>query len=370
MSKIRSKVVKQTINNKDVIDMFQGIIGTDGGSVNIPIAWTKYKNIKHHVDLFIRLIHSFPKLRCMVNFVNEQHHIYKYVESLQEQFNKSFTAPNLDAYNDFSKIEHKEIKQFVDVFTTVKNCNLVNCIIKTCGYLISKKHYIGDKLNLNGRFLCKAGLTYCPLPDLPAANFKAFYARGNLEDQRYILLFLHELYKISYDLYEALSSPDIDIDEFVNAIMSSLKEVRKHIPRCNEAFDKIAESVHLLKGNFNGYYRDYVASSNPTVIMENFVTDVAKNTKSSAKVTSQFRRIIVHYKKLASQQTNNPKMAAIFNQVDANFKELDRQTKLDHLDESDSDENETVPEIVIDPNAGLPMIDLESIVIDESKTKM
>jgi hypothetical protein len=120
--------------------------------------------------------------------------------------------------------------------------------------------------------------------------------------------------------------------------MSSIDEVKKHIPRCDQAFQKIIESVDLLKGNFNGYYKDYTASGNPTIIMENFVLDVSKNTKSSPAVTAQFRRIIAHYRKLASQQASNPKLQSLFAQVDANFHELEKRSKeADGSGDGDSD---------------------------------
>jgi hypothetical protein len=149
------------------------------------------------------------------------------------------------------------------------------------------------------------------------------------------------MYTIGHDVYEAVSAPDVDVSEFVGVIMSSIGEVKKHIPRCDQAFQKIIESVDLLKGNFNGYYKDYTASGNPTIIMENFVLDVSKNTKSSPAVTAQFRRIITHYRKLASQQASHPKLQSLFAQVDANFQELENKSKEADAEESvDSSDGE------------------------------
>ena len=127
----------------------------------------------------------------------------------------------------------------------------------------------------------------------------------------------------------------------MQVIISSLDDVKKHIPRCDEAFDKIRESVGLLKGNFGGYYKDYVASNNPTIIMENFVLDVSKKTESSPKVTGQFRRIISHYRKLASQQAQHPKLRTLFEQVDKNFSALEKESRV--ADEADTSSDEEVP---------------------------
>jgi len=132
--------------------------------------------------------------------------------------------------------------------------------------------------------------------------------------------------------------------------MSSIDDVKKQIPRCDQAFNKISESVGLLKGNFNSYYKDYISSNNPTIIMENFVLDVSKNTRASPVLTAQFRKIIAHYRKIASQQANNPKLQTLFQQVDKNFQELERQRKKadeagDDADEADdADETEMTEE--------------------------
>jgi hypothetical protein len=138
---------------------------------------------------------------------------------------------------------------------------------------------------------------------------------------------LHKLYKISHDVYDVMSSPDIDVNEFIQVIMASLDDVKKHIPRCGEAFDLIASSVNLLQNNFDDYYKDYVASNNPTIIMENFVLDVSQKAKSSPRIAAQFRRIITHYRKLAAQQASNPKLQSLFQQVDKNFQELEKKVR-------------------------------------------
>lgn len=233
--------------------------------------------------------------------------------------------------------------KFLEVFAAVKGCSVVNTAIVTCRNLIPHKKYIKDSADLKDKFIMKsAGLTISPVEGL-ALNFKQLYTSDllNTADRKFILLVLHKMWVISHDVYDAVSSPDIDVNEFVTVIMSSIGEVRRHIPRCDQAFDKIIESVDLLKGNFGGYYRDYVATSNPTIIMENFVLDVSKNTKSSPQVTAQFRKIISHYRKLASQHASHPKLQTLFQQVDRNFQELEKQDRatdeLPASEDSDSD---------------------------------
>ena len=54
--RIKSKVVKSTLQNKDVLEMFHGVIGTDGASLNI--THPKYLEIENHVDRFMRVLEA------------------------------------------------------------------------------------------------------------------------------------------------------------------------------------------------------------------------------------------------------------------------------------------------------------------------
>jgi len=377
--RIKSKVVRSTLQDKDVLDMFHGVLGTDGASINFPIVWLKYKRIRYHTERFIKLIQTFTESSLMKQFSEETMLITSYHKELRIQFDTVFISPDLDRYidpdkapiskelntgqpwlsitPDFSKAPKKELEKFEETFKIAKNCNIVNLIIQVCNNLIKCRYYLREKEQLNDKFLTKtAGSAFCPLPNLDAANFKYIYNSDLTTDtdKKLILQILHKMYVISYEVYRSVSDPDVDIDEFVDVIMNSLQDVRKHIPRCDQAFDKIAESVYLLKDNFSGYYRDYVASNNPTVIMENFVLDVSKNTSPNARLTAQFRNIITHYRKLASQQANNPKMRALFQQVDKNYQELERQTRQGGGQESEPDAEERGEEPDAEERGGEP----------------
>jgi len=348
--KIKSKVVKATLANKDVLDMFQGVLGTSEGSATLSITHPKYLRIQGHIDRFIRLLTVLHGSAVMALFPGPKEHLGGYVDALRKQFGASFIAPDftpwlsppaaaaasagIEAYmtttEDYAKIPPEVVAQFSEVFAAAKKCNIVNTVIVACKNLVAHKKSLGDQAALKDRFLTKgAGMTFAPLPDLPQVNFKQIYIDDRLtpSDKEFVLVVLHKMYTIGHDVYEAVSSPDVDVSEFVEVIMSSIDEVKKHIPRCDQAFQKIIESVDLLKGNFDGYYKDYTASGNPTIIMENFVLDVSKNTKTSPAVTAQFRRIIAHYRKLASQQGSHPKLQSLFAQVDANFQELEKKSK-------------------------------------------
>lgn len=344
--KIKCKVVESTIQNKDVLDMFHSVLGTgEGTNLNPMVVYPKYLAIRGHCDRFLRLLEAFratPVLRD--SFDDTGMRLAGYIAQLRREFAATFCAADLVELHPPSPLEaatgmllryeqlsKEEYEAFVQVYGEVKSCNIVNTIVVTCKNLLPHRHSLKDRTKLRDRFLRTPGLSFAPLPDLPSLNFKQLYISDRLEaqDRSFVLMVLHKMYTIGHDVYEAVLAPDVDVRQFVEVIIASLDDVKKAIPRCNEAFDKIRESVGLLEGNFGDYYKDYVASNNPTIIMENFVLDVSKNTKASPKITAQFRRIINYYREQAKLKADNPKLQSLFQQVDKNFQELERRSR-DH----------------------------------------
>ena len=347
-AKIKSKVVRSTIEYQDVLDLFHGALGDASGAGANAITHAKYLRIAAHVERFLKLLRILDESELMALFPDMRARLAAYRAALAAQHAASFCAPDLCAAlgvapsaleiatgsvsaetfagADYDRLPADVAARFAEAFAAVKGCSLVNTAVVVCNNLGTHRVFLSNGAALNDKFLMGAGSILCPLPDLPL-NFKQIYIDDRLtaDHREFVLVILHKLYTIGHDVYEAVSAPDVDVAEFAKIIMSSIDEVKKQIPRCDAAFAKIAESVDLLRSNFGSYHKDYVASGNPTIIMENFVLDVAKDTKSSPAVTNQFRRIISHYRKLAASQGTNPKLQGLFQQVDKNFQELDRQ---------------------------------------------
>jgi hypothetical protein len=366
--KIKSKVICKTINNKDILDTFQELLGTSDSNACLPIAYPKYLKMKNHIQRFLKLMQTLRENNLMNYFEDIKTSLNNYITSLEKDFSESFNSPDLEQYCDpmqdtlaghnYGNVPPNIKSTFSEIFNDMKKCNIVNIIIVTCNNLLPYRKHFENKDNLSELFLTKtAGNIVNPVAELPELNFKKIYNEDSLSasEKSFILMFIAKLYEISFNVYETLSSPDVDVNEFVAIILNSIDTVKKHIPRCNDAFDKIVESVDILKTNFTGYYKDFMASSNPAIIMENFVLDVSKNTKASPRVTAQFRKIITYYRNIASKHVTDPKLQTLFKHVDKNFEALDKYQKDDDtyedIDENaeDSDDssetnNEHVPE--------------------------
>ena len=338
--KIKHKAAKAALNDSNVIETFQDMIGGGPPSAkSLLIMVPKYEDIKKHCRRFIATVNvlaNSAKLREKV--ADELDLLVGYVDTLNAQFETSFTAPDMEPYLkgkgpgieelilDYSSAPADVVAAFGEEYRKTKESEFVRSVLSTCGNLTKYKHFIGDKDKLSNAFLRTPGSSLKPLNDC-AFNFKSCFNRIDDSERSYLLLVMNKLYTVSYDLYEAVTSPDINVDEFVQILIDNIDNLKKSIPRCNEAFDKIRESIGMLKNNFGNYYRDFAASGNPTIIMENFVLDVSKTANNDLKIVGQFREIISHYKKISGQQASNPKVQSLMKHIDASFKILEKKTK-------------------------------------------
>ena len=312
----RVKKIK-SIHGKEILSAFDEMIG---GQTNFTLIWGKYTKMKTHIFDFIKTLEVLNGSSIFTHYPTEKHHLTAYIQDLRQSW------VELPDISDFVHAPNELLDLFVQQFMALKEGKHVNVIITTCKNLMPHKKLIE---NANPKFLTHdGGILYCPISNAPFVNFKSLYCSDMLlaDERRLLLLVLQKIYQISHQLYTTILEPEIDVNEFVEVVTASINEVKKQIPRCEQAFQKVLDSIHLLKSNFTEYYKDYVLSKNPTVIMENFVLDVSKNTSASPRVIAQFRKIIEHYRKLASQKgTLSPKMQKIFTNVEKNFAVLESQ---------------------------------------------
>ena len=324
--KIQKKVKKvKTLDNQEVIETFQDMLtgSNKPDKCDLTIVWPKYKNIEETVGKFIGLMKTLSNSTMMKLFPDESMMVNDYVERLEKEFGVTFNVPDLNEYSTLSFYEcPQEVHTaFGEKYFACKDSAIVKSIIETCSNLIEFKKFIGDKNDLHDVFLTRTAVgTVNPFDGLDI-DVKFMYnqlERGS-QGQTYMMLVLSKTYQISYKLYELITSPDYNIDEFVSVVHDSLGSVKGMVPRCDEAFNKILSSVDLLKTNFTSYNRDFIATGNPTIIMENFVVDVAVETKASPTLMGQFKKIIDFYRKQAKEHSQNPTMKSLFAEVDRNM---------------------------------------------------
>lgn len=196
-----------------------------------------------------------------------------------------------------------------------------------------------DDFNINGKLIknrwtcskkCKGVFDREFINDIitttPLFKFSTvdLYILCNSSDEKiveFMLNIMHLLYINAIDIHSITTSPDVNVDEFAEVIMTAIDQVQTQpgLNRCGKAFHRIKESVGLLKENFGGYYKDMIQSNNPAVLMESFVVDVAKSGSSDPQLVSQFRQITNHFQKMSQQngRHKDEKLQALFKELNS-----------------------------------------------------
>lgn len=361
MAKVIKKKVKLSMGDDDsnISDMFNQMLGA--GAVNMTIAYPRYLKIKEYIDRLLELFEKmseFQYLRSNKEFETYCTELEHFVKTGRDQWKQMFSIDFSEYEWDLNTVQEEEKKLFSEEYEKMKKSQLINGFIIMCDRIIPYKRHFNDIEKLDGGFIVSmSGVEFCPFP-FTHLNLKQIFTSPNLPAnvKTFFLIVLHKSLEISHKLWTEITSPDIDVDEFIKVIMTSIKEVQKRpeLNRCRKAFKKIEDSVHLLKGRFNNYYRDFIQTKNSSIIMEHFILDVSKNTKADAETTRQFRQIITYYRKIAQEKITDPRVKGLFDKVNESLKELERGTnnlsnleaelEQDEEEESSEEEEEIVNE--------------------------
>lgn len=372
--KAKVKKVKIPLTGKDegISEMFNQMLGA--GAANLTISYPKYLRIrnlcKSLVKIFLALADS-PYMKSNPEFAKDRQELHDFCTSATATIEVLFSMDLSEYEWNLETVDDSIKKRFSEIYEAAKKSTLVNTFIVTCDRLVPYKQNFNDLEKLNPKFVtCMAGTEWCPF-SFSRLNYKMLFSQTDIKENsiRFFMTVLYKVFDFSHKLWQETVSPDIDVDQFVNVIMDNMEEIKKRAPelsRCGKAFKKIAESVQLLKSNFNTYYRDFVETKDSTVMMQNFILDVSKQTGSDPEVMREFREIIKYYKKLAKQQPNNPKMKALFDKVSESFSQLEKGTanlvniKSEDTPPEDSTPIEVGPKTISEEELGANMAPVET----------
>ncbi len=333
MSKVKVKKVKMTLGpkNEELSDMFNQMIGT--GLVNISIAYPRYKRIKHLCEQLVKLFQLLlesPFMRSYTEFAPQARQLQDFCTSTRNKIDELFSLDFTEFEWNLSSVDEPRQKAFSDLYGKMKQSELVKTFVILCDHLVPYKKHFENINSLNHKFIMNmAGVVWSPFP-FTDLNLKYIFSLPSVGDNtiRFFMTILHKAYELSRQLYDEIQSPDIDIEQLTDVIMMNIDEVQKRpeLSRCGDAFRKIKESVCLLKDRLGGYYRDFVATGDSTIMMQHFVIDVSKETKAGPKIIRQFGVIADYYRDIAKNQVTNPKLKILIDKINDSFKELERGT--------------------------------------------
>lgn len=337
-NRLQREAKKRLQNHDELGEMFNQMMGE--GPPDLKVIGPKLEKLQSLYNRYLTVFENLAKsqfFRDFPEYSQWKDELITFTTRHRELIKKLTTTDVAKTYND------------------LKNGALKNTIIKTLNRLVTYKSSLSDTKNLSYRFVYDtAGSDLCPLT-FTNLDLKQIYGDDRLDDKGrdYFLTLLGVTYQLSYEVYQLITSPDIDIDKFSEAIVSSISELEKHMPRCGKAIRRIRESVDLLKNNFGNYYKDFVDSRDPTIMIQNFVVDVSQDQEVDLQLTWQFKHIISHYKKAAQQRNaNDPKMNKMLDMLQENFDIIESHAKEsgeggnDESQQEESDSDSDDPDVI------------------------
>lgn len=328
--KRKMKLAGSKDDNDDLSEMFNQMIGA--GGVNLAIAYPRYRTCDDIVKLVVRVFQAIAGCTFMSQplMASTKEEIASWCANAESSRVELFKA-DLEAYSwDWSAVPDDTRKQFGEVYNAAKQSELLAMIVRIRHALHPYRADLTHEPPKDTFIMRMAGAEFRPFP-FTGLNLKQVFMgcsdTSNEGIRKFFTLALGKIYAASEQIYSALVSPDIDVDKFVDVIVSSLEKLQKmpELSRCGLAFSKIRKSVSMLKERFNDYYRDFIQSGDSTIIMQNFILDVSgDNTSADPKTISQFRKIIMFYRKQAAQHANNPQLKKMFDMANKAYENIER----------------------------------------------
>jgi hypothetical protein len=355
MSKVKSTTVTNSIKDPDLIEMFNQMVGTSTPDPNI--ALPKYNKILKLSEDVLKILKSFiesPVCSSFHGFESGFSSITEFVKKSElqlkefklEKNDKILNSEELDEINknpeklaEYIKLIGMEYKMqdFADKYNKLKENIVVKEIVmiaKNLKNLLKLQqdrdkhphHNLEVREKLSASFIIESDGDYLQIFNFTKLDFKQLYLSEMMDKTKsnYILYALHILHNKSFEMVQLLTSPDIDSDKFAHTMIGYIDDISKKIPRCTKAFNVIKGSVGLFKENFGGYYKDFVISKNPAIIIEDFVVDVANNNRSNPEITRQFREITSFCRKNTTGKVTDPRISKMFDMVSGNMDILEK----------------------------------------------
>jgi predicted translin family RNA/ssDNA-binding protein len=301
-------------------DLFSG-----GSNMDFEIALDKLKKLKSNVVRVQKFLESFDK-SVYGKVMSNDTFIKTYRTNIQNFVEDCKTITDYEEYG-------KTINEVVSFYQSSKENKVVKDCIGICRRIVRYKKYLEDIDNLDDSFLRSSNLADLKIFPFCDFDIKYLYVYGNIDEsvKKYIMIFLSMILKSTKEIFEVVTSPDIDIDKMSKIVVEVIASTKKLLPRCGKAFDKIEKSLDLLKNNFGEYYKDMVSSKDQSVIISNFIADCSKDTGDGdedegnvdIELTRQFAQITNFFRKNSAGKIKDPRVNELLNFLDKQFKSLD-----------------------------------------------
>lgn len=325
--KVKVKAVKKIMGNDEhekIGSLFENMLGE--GEPDLKIACPKYDRIAKNVKTALTSLSIMAKIEAIEE--GEATKIRRFIDTaLADEGHLLSCQVDEVMWKVPGLMKEEDKNKFLAAYKELKGSKTVRTFIIICDELAPYRVKLKNEEVGNSWMADVNTMTYCPLPFANTFDIKDFYFSASADEKNRMTALLRKLFNSSYDIYKDLSDPDIDTDELVRVLSSTIDSLKSipELSRCDKAFKVITESLGTLKNRVGGYYKDFISTKDPTIMLQHFITDVAvENAVGDPEMTQQLRRILAYYKKNASaQKVNDPRISAVFKQMDRQIGKLD-----------------------------------------------
>lgn len=329
---VKIKQIKKTNGvNKNSIEeisiLFNQMFGDD--PVYDPeIIYYKCIDLEKYLNLFKKIIEIFYNFEMIKDICIENIQLtddYYKIEEFLKDFDlflktkvkleytlddirkKNFTVEDLSN----NLYDPKMSKNLTNYYNSIKKSEYINVIMETLKKLQIHKKYLQDD-----KFICNfindiPGSTY-ELFSFSSLNIKFIYnyqfsdKLDNTQLKKFISSIFKKLFKCCVCIYDTITDVDFDITRFTNIIIDNIDNLKKELPRCNEAFDVISNSLNKINTNFKKYYKYFESTNDPSIIIESFIKDIYEDNKSDPVLINQLKKIISYFSNKIKTNTKTP----------------------------------------------------------------
>jgi len=330
MSRVKIKEFKKITGDKDINSMFEEMFGIQDADKEIILPkLVTVRNTVRHLCKVLEQFSTFTPIRNdFPNVVESLDEIKNHAKTIRE--NLVIEGNTDDVEETYEKLSKKEVNE---LYKKLKESSLVKELIIMCNKLDKHKLNFNDPSALKENFVNQEpGLTFI-IFDFSSLDLKMLWNSDKITYtiKKYILTVLASLHKHSLVLYNVVTSPDVDIEKFTSVLITSLGEIKKHprLSRCNKAFARIEQSIELLKDRFSDYYKETVASQNPSSLLTSFIVDVSQQGNTDLRLAREFKEIVNFISEASEKAGKNkdPNIKKVFEYLNSNISLMDNKLK-------------------------------------------
>ena len=283
--RVKISTAKKTMKDPQLIELFNQMVGTSAPDPNVVIP--KYEKLLGLSGDIVSILGKFIVSPCQVlraDFDKGFADIESFVEKSQEELTgltlqpkreSVLTQEELDLVNSQPNTLQQvmqnmglkyDINELGETYKNLKDSEVVKAIIMTYRQLkealvaeverkkikielFDQEHDLADKTKLSIMFIRKSIGHVLHLFSFSNIDFKGIDLSTlvNKKMREYILFTLYLIYGKCDEVYKLVTSPDVDVAKFSEALISNIDSIRKRIPRCMRPLTKLRSLLNFCK---------------------------------------------------------------------------------------------------------------------------